>query len=185
MGANAVQTPCKRIANTDPSPGAILWLMIQAILSAILLFISSLFSGAGSSELPGSSDIAEAGSSQRNIVTQTPAGLVTANAQQMEVVVNSEWKSVEQPDSFSVDFWDQYLEFSCDNAGFHFESNEASGIYITWDLMSDNICFGPQSDGVLIDFLQGSVTVMVDPNASATPERIYLVRGEEAIALTR
>lgn len=159
--------------------------MIQAILSAILLFISSLFSFVGSSELPGSSDIAEAGSSHRNIITSTPAGLVTANAQQLEFVVNAEWKSAQQPDSFYVDFWDQYLEFSCDNAGFHFESNEASEIDITWDLMSDNICFGPQSDGALIGFLQRPVTVMVDPDASATPERIYLVRDEKSIALSR
>ena len=159
--------------------------MIQAILSAILLFISSLFSGAGSSELPGSSDIAEAGSSQRNIVTGVPAGLVTANAQQMEFVVNSEWESAQQPDSFYVSFRDQYLEFSCDNAGFSFESNEASQIEITWDLMSDNICYGPQSDGAIIYLLSGPVTVMVDPAASATPERIYLVRDEEAIALSR
>lgn len=159
--------------------------MIQAILSAILLFISSLFSFAGSSELPGSSGIAEAGSSQRNIITSTPAGLVTANAQQMEFVVNSEWKSAQQPDYLYVNFRDQYLEFSCDNAGFHFESNEASEIDITWDLMSDNICFGPQSDGALIDFLQRPVTVKVDPDASATPERIYLVQDEKAIALSR
>lgn len=159
--------------------------MIQAILSAILLFISSLFSFVGSSELPGSSDIAEAGSSQRNIITSTPAGLVTANAQQLEFVVNAEWKSAQQPESFYVDFWGQYLEFSCDNAGFHFESNEASEIDMTWDLMSDNICFGPQSDGALIGFLQRPVTVMVDPDASATPERIYLVRGEKSIALSR
>ena len=159
--------------------------MIQAILSAILLFISSLFSFAGSSELPGSSDIAEAGSSQRNIIISTPAGLVTANAQQMEFVVNSEWKSVEQPDSFYVDFWDQYLEFSCDNAGFHFESNESSEIDITWDLMSDNICFGAQPDGAIMKLLAGPVTVMVDPDASATPERIYFVRDGKAIALTR
>ena len=159
--------------------------MIQAILSAILLFISSLFSFVGSSELLGSSDIAEAGSSQRNIVTQTPAGLVTANAQQLEFVVNSECKSAQQPDSFYVDFRDQYLEFSCDNAGFHFESNEASEIDITWDLMSDNICFGPQSDGAIINLLSGPVTVMVDPDASATPERIYLVGGGKAIALSR
>lgn len=159
--------------------------MIQAILSATLLFISSLFSFVGSSELPGSSDIAEAGSSHRNIITSTPAGLVTANAQQLEFVVNAEWKSAQQPDSFNVDFWDQYLEFSCDNAGFHFESNEASEIDITWDLMSDNICFGPQSDGALIGFLQRPVTVMVDPDASATPERIYLVRDEKSIALSR
>ena len=159
--------------------------MIQAILSAILLFISSLFSFAGSSELPGSSGIAEAGSSQRNIITSTPAGLVTANAQQMEFVVNSEWKSAQQPDYLYVNFRDQYLEFSCDNAGFHFESNEASEIDITWDLMSDNICFGPQSDGALIDFLQRPVTVKVAPDASATPERIYLVQDEKAIALSR
>ncbi|MDK8897377.1 hypothetical protein QP999_05425 [Corynebacterium sp. MSK004] len=159
--------------------------MIQAILSAILLFISSLFSFAGSSELPGSSGIAEAESSQHNTITSTPAGLVTANPQQMEFVLNSEWKSAEQPDSFQVDFWDQYLEFSCDNAGFHFESNEASEIDITWDLMSDNICFGPQSDGALIDFLQRPVTVKVDPDASATPERIYLLRDQKAIVLSR
>lgn len=79
-------------------------LIIQAILSAILLLISSLFSGAGSSELAGSSNTAEAGSSQRNIVTGVPAGLETANAQQMEFVVNSEWQSAKQPDSFRVNF---------------------------------------------------------------------------------
>ena len=159
--------------------------MIQAILSAILLFISSLFSFAGSSELLGSSGIAGAGSSQRNIVTQTPAGLVTANAQQLEFVVNSEWKSVEQPDSFHVDFRGRVVQFSCDIFSFHFESNGDGQLEITRDLRLDKICFGPQSDGAIINLLSGPVTVMVNPNASATPERIYLVRDEKAISLTR
>lgn len=168
-----------------PPTGDIVVPMIQAILSAILLFISSLFSFAGSSELPGSSGIAEAGSSQRNIVTSEPAGLVPANAQQMEFVENSEWKSAEQPESFSVNFRDQVMEFSCDIAGFHFESNEAGEIDITWDLISDNICFGPQSDGAIMRLLALPVTVKVNPGASATPERIHLVREGESITLTR
>ena len=160
-------------------------LMIQAILSAILLLISSLFSGAGSSELAGSSNIAEAGSSQRNIVTGVPAGLETANAQQMEFVVNSEWQSAKQPDSFRVNFRDRVVQFSCDILSFHFESNGDGQLEITRDLRLDKICFGAQPDGAIMKLLAGPVTVKVDPDVSATPQRIYLVRGDQAIALTR
>ena len=159
--------------------------MIQAILSAILLFISSLFSFAGSSELPGSSGIAEVGSSQRNIVTGVPAGLVTANAQQMEFVVNSEWESAQQPDSIRVNFRDRVVQFSCDILSFHFESNGDGQLEITRDLRLDKICFGAQPDGAIMKLLAGPITVMVDPDASATPERIYFVRDGKAIALSR
>ncbi len=168
-----------------PPAGDIMVPMIQAILSAILLFFSSLLSLAGSSDLPGSSGIAEAGSSQRNIVTSVPSGLVTVNAQQMEFVENSEWKSAEQPESFYVNFRDQVMEFSCDIAGFHFESNEAGQIDITWDLISDHVCFGPQSDGAIMKLLASPVMVKVDPAASVTPQRIYLVNGDQAITLIR
>ena len=160
-----------------PPAGDIMVPMIQAILSAILLFFSSLLSLAGSSDLPGSSGIAEAGSSQRNIVTSVPSGLVTVNAQQMEFVENSEWKSAEQPESFYVNFRDI--------AGFHFESNEAGQIDITWDLISDHVCFGPQSDGAIMKLLASPVMVKVDPAASVTPQRIYLVNGDQAITLIR
>ena len=99
--------------------------------------------------------------------------------------MNSEWQSAKQPDSFRVNFKDRVVQFSCDIFSFHFESNGDGQLEITRDLRLDKICFGAQPDGAIMKLLAGPVTVKVDPDASTTPERIYLVRDGKAIALTR
>lgn len=77
------------------------------------------------------------------------------------------------------------MQFSCDILSFHFESNGDGQLEITRDSRLDKICFGAQPDGAIMKLLAGPATVMVDRDASATPERIYLVRDEKAISLTR
>ena len=140
--------------------------MIKAILTAILLFISSLFSSAGSSELAGSSEAWGLNVAKHGIITGTPAGLVEANDEQME--------------QFSLNFQKQAVWLPCNGGDFTLVEG---GVELS--MLTDKACSGGKVDLPFVVFLSEPAKVMVDRDASATPQRIYLVRGDQAIALTR
>ena len=154
--------------------------MIKAILSAILLFISSLFSSAGSSELAGSSEAWGLNVAQHGIITDAPGGLVEANDEQMEYITAFRWESAASPEDFSLNFQNQAVWLPCNGGEF---SLADGGVEL--GMLTDKACSGGKVDLPFIMFLSEPAKVMVDSDASATPERIYLVRDEKSIALSR
>lgn len=153
--------------------------MIKAILSAILLFISSLFSNAGSSELAGSSEAWGLNVAQHGIITDAPGGLVEANDEQMEHITAFRWESAASPEDFSLNFQDQTVWLPCNGGDF------TLGDGVELSMLTDKACPRGKVDLPFIMFLSEPAKVMVDSDASATPERIYLVRDGKAIALSR
>ena len=154
--------------------------MIKAILSAILLFISSLFSSAGSSELAGSSEAWAVNVAKHGVITNAPAGLVEANDEQMEHITALRWESEASPEDFSLDFQNQAVSLPCNGGGFSLVDGgvELGGV-------TEMACPRGKIDLPFTVFLSEPAKVMVNHDASATPQRIYLVRGAKAIALTR
>lgn len=153
--------------------------MIKAILTAILLFISSLFSSAGSSELAGSSEAWGLNVAKHGIITGTPTGLVEANDEQMEHITAFRWESEASPEDFSLNFQNQTAWLPCNGGDFTLVDG---GVELS--MLTDKACSGGKVDLPFTVFLSEPAKVMVDRDASATPERIYLVRGDQAIALT-
>ena len=154
--------------------------MIKAILSAILLFISSLFAGAGSSELSGSSEAWGVSVAQHGMISHAPAGLVEASDEQMEHITALKWKSEAKPEYFSLDFQYQRISLPCNSGEFTLVGSEVELGGVT-----EKACSGDKVDFPFLTFLHKPATVKVDRDASATPQRIYLVNGDQAIALTR
>ena len=155
-------------------------LMIKAILSAILLFISSLFAGAGSSELSGSSEAWGVSVAQHGMIAHAPAGLVEASDEQMEHITALRWKSEAKPEDFSLNFPNQTISLPCNNGEFTLVDSEVDLVMVT-----EKACSGGKVDLPFIVFLAEPAKVKVDHDAAATPQRIYLVNGDQAIALTR
>lgn len=155
-------------------------LMIKAILSAILLFISSLFAGAGSSELSGSSEAWGVSVAQHGMIAHAPAGLVEASDEQMEHITALRWESEAKPEDFSLNFQNQTISLPCNSGEFTLVGN---GVEL--GMVTDKACSGDKVDLPFVTFLYKPATVKVDRDASATPQRIYLVNGDQAIALTR
>ena len=153
--------------------------MIKAILTAILLFISSLFSNAGSSELAGSSEAWGLNVAQHGIITNTPADLVEANDEQMEHITAFRWESAASPEDFSLNFQNQTVWLPCNGGDFTLVDG---GVELS--MLTDKACPRGKVDLPYIMFLSDPAKVMVASDASATPERIYLVRDEKAIALS-
>ena len=155
-------------------------LMIKAILSAILLFISSLFSSAGSSELAGSSEAWAVNVAKHGIITDAPAELVEANDEQMEHITAFRWESEASPEDFSLNFQNQTAWLPCNGGNFTLVDGgvELGGV-------TEMACPRGKIDLPFTVFLSEPAKVMVNRDASATPQRIYLVRGDQAIALTR
>lgn len=154
--------------------------MIKAILTAILLFISSLFSNAGSSELAGSSEAWGLSVAKHGIITDAPAELLEANDEQMEHITAFRWESEASPEDFSLNFQNQAVWLPCNGGDFTLVDG---GVELS--MLTDKACSGGKVDLPFITFLSEPAKVMVDSDASATPQRIYLVRGGQAIALTR
>lgn len=154
--------------------------MIKAILSAILLFISSLFSSAGSSELAGSSEAWAMNVAKHGIITDAPADLVEANDEQMEHITAFRWESEASPEDFTLNFQNQTISLPCNSGEFALAGSEVELGGVT-----EMACPRGKIDLPFLTFLDKPATVMVDRDASATPQRIYLVNGDQAIALTR
>lgn len=154
--------------------------MIKAILSAILLFVSSLFSSAGSSELAGSSEAWGVSVAQHGMIAHAPAGLVEASDEQMEHITALRWKSEAKPEDFSLNFPNQTISLPCNNGEFTLVDSEVDLVMVT-----EKACSGGKVDLPFIMFLAEPAKVMVASDAAATPERIYLVSRDQAIALTR
>ncbi|MEO5304951.1 hypothetical protein QKE52_07855 [Corynebacterium sp. c25Ua_47] len=154
--------------------------MIKAILTAILLFISSLFSNAGSSELAGSSEAWGLNVAQHGIITDAPGGLVEANDEQMEHITAFRWESEASPEDFSLNFQNQTAWLPCNGGDFTLVDG---GVELS--MLTDKACPRGKVDLPFIMFLSEPAKVKVDPDASATPERIYLVGDGKAITLTR
>lgn len=155
-------------------------LMIKAILSAILLFISSLFAGAGSSELSGSSEAWGVSVAQHGMIAHAPAGLVEASDEQMEHITALRWESEVKPEYFSLNFQNQTISLPCNSGEFTLVGSE-----VDLGMVTDKACSGDKVDLPFVTFLYKPATVKVDRDASATPQRIYLVNGDQAIALIR
>lgn len=154
--------------------------MIKAILSAVLLFISSLFSSAGSSELAGSSEAWGVGVAQHGMIAHAPAGLVEASDEQMEHITALRWRSEVKPEYFSLNFQNQTISLPCNSGEFTLVDSEVDLVMVT-----EKACSGGKVDLPFIMFLAEPAKVKVDSDATATPERIYLVNRDQAIALTR
>lgn len=154
--------------------------MIKAILSAILLFVSSLFSSAGSSELAGSSKAWGVSVAQHGMIAHAPAGLVEASDEQMEHITALRWKSEAKPEDFSLNFPNQTISLPCNSGEFTLVDSEVDLVMVT-----EKACSGGKVDLPFIMFLAEPAKVKVDSDATATPERIYLVNRDQAIALTR
>ena len=154
--------------------------MIKAILSAILLFISSLFSSAGSSELAGSSEAWGVSVAKHGIITDAPADLVEANDEQMEHITAFRWESEASPEDFTLNFQNQTISLPC-NSG---ELSLVDG-GVELGMVTEMACPRGKIDLPFSVFLSEPAKGMVNHDASATPQRIYLVRDEKAIALTR
>lgn len=154
--------------------------MIKAILSAILLFISSLFSSAGSSELAGSSEAWGVSVAQHGMIAHAPAGLVEASDEQMEHITALRWRSEVKPEYFSLNFQNQTISLPCNSGEF-----ALSGSEVELGGVTEKACSGGKVDLPFIVFLSEPAKVKVDHDAAATPQRIYLVNGDQAIALTR
>ena len=155
-------------------------LMIKAILSSILLFISSLFSSAGSSELAGSSEAWAVNVAKHGIITDAPAELVEANDEQMEHITAFRWESEASPEDFSLNFQNQTAWLPCNGGYFTLVDGGVELGDVT-----EMACPRGKIDLPFIVFLSTPAKVKVDRDASATPQRIYLVNGDHAIALTR
>ena len=154
--------------------------MIKSILAAILLFFSSLFSSAGSSGLAESSEMLGLRAASQGAITSVPVDLATPNAEQLESIKTSEWKSEASPKDFSLDFQDQTVNLPCNSGNFIL----ADGA-VKLNMLTKMACAGGNIDVPYEVFLSEPASIKVDRNASTTPERIYLVRGENAIALSR
>ena len=159
---------------------ATLVVMIKSILAAILLFISSLFSGLGSSGLAGSSEILGLRAATSGVITSVPVDLATANAEQLESIKTSEWKSEVSPKDFSLDFQDQTISLPCNSGNFTLVDGA-----VKLNMLTEMACAGGDIDLPFEVFLSEPTSIKVDRNASLTPERIYLVNGDQAITLIR
>lgn len=98
----------------------------------------------------------------------------------MENITAFRWESAASPEDFSLNFQDQTVWLPCNGGDFTLVDG---GVELS--ILTDKACSAGKVDLPFIMFLSEPAKVMVDPDESATPERIYLVRDGKAIALSR
>lgn len=117
---------------------------------------------------------------QHGMIAHAPAGLVEASDEQMEHITALRWKSEAKPEDFSLNFPNQTISLPCNSGEFTLVDSEVDLVMVT-----EKACSGGKVDLPFIMFLAEPAKVKVDSDATATPERIYLVNRDQAIALTR
>lgn len=120
------------------------------------------------------------GVAQHGMIAHAPAGLVEASDEQMEHITALRWRSEVKPEYFSLNFQNQTISLPCNSGEFTLVDSEVDLVMVT-----EKACSGGKVDLPFIMFLAEPAKVKVDSDATATPERIYLVNRDQAIALTR
>lgn len=97
----------------------------------------------------------------------------------MEHITAFRWESEASPEDFSLNFQNQTAWLPCNGGDFTLVDG---GVELS--MLTDKACPRGKVDLPFIMFLSEPAKVKVDPDASATPERIYLVQDGKAIALS-